>query len=65
MKQGGASWVAAEHNTNNKPFMGRPTLIDLNLAEFNYCPDRISLDECSGTHNAADALPTKIFVSVK
>ena len=40
---------------NNGPFIARPTLVDLNLAEFNYCPGIISLDECSGSRNAVDA----------
>ena len=43
----------------------RPTLIDLNPVEFKYYPVMISLDKCSGSQNAADALSTKIFVPVK
>ena len=45
--------------------ISRPTLIDLNPVEFNYFPVMISLDKCSGSFNAADALSTKIFVAVK
>ena len=45
--------------------MARPTLIDLNPNEFNYCPGMISLYECSGSRNAVDALSTKISVPVK
>ena len=43
--------------------MVRPTLIDLNLNEFDFYPFMISLDKCDGTCNAADELSMKICVA--
>ena len=31
--------------------MVRPTLIDLNPVEVEYCPSMISLDKCNGSYN--------------
>ena len=36
---------------SNRPFMIRPTLIDLNPIEPNYYPSMISLDKCNGSCN--------------
>ena len=45
--------------------MARATLIDLNPVEFNYFPSVISLDECSGSRNAVEAISTKKIVKKK
>ena len=45
--------------------MIRPTLINLNLFEFNYYPFMISLDKFYGSCNVVDDLSTKIFVLSK
>ena len=36
---------------NDKPFMIRPTLIDLNPVELKYHPFMTSLDQCNGSCN--------------
>ena len=43
--------------------MARPTLIELNSADFIYYPFMTSLDKCVEQCNAFDDLPTKICVS--
>ena len=47
---------------NNEPYMMRPTLIDLKLAELNYYPFTITLDKYNGSCNVVDDLFTKISV---
>ena len=50
---------------NNEPCMISPTLLHLNLAELNYYPFMISLEECNGSCNAADNLSAKVCVPSK
>ena len=50
---------------NNEPCMTRPTLIDLNSIELNYCSFMISLDKFNGSCNVVDDLSAKICVSIK
>ena len=50
---------------NNKLWMARPTLTDLNPFELNCYPFMISIDKWNGRRNAADDLPTKICVPSK
>ena len=48
---------------NSEPFMIKPTLTDLNPAEFNYYPFVIRLDQCNGSCNAVNNLSTKNMFS--
>ena len=50
---------------NNKSYMVRPSLIDLNPVELNYYPFMSSLDKCSESCNSVDELSTKICVPGK
>ena len=49
----------------NHAWLGRPTLMDLNPIELNYCPLIISKDKCNGSCNVADDLSMKICVLSK
>ena len=49
----------------NHAWLGRPTLMDLNPIELNYCPLIISKDKCKGSCNIADDLSMKICVLSK
>ena len=50
---------------NDGQCMVRPTLIDLNLVEFNYYSFMVSLDKCSGSCNSGNDFSAKIFVPSK
>ena len=45
---------------NDKPYMIRPTLIDLNPVELKYYPFMISLDKCSGVLSPKISVPKQI-----
>ena len=47
----------------NKPCMTTPTLIDLNLVEFNYFPSMISLEKSNESCNAVGDKSTKVYVA--
>ena len=50
---------------NNKPWMIRPTFINLNPFQVNCYPFMIILDKCNGSHKAIDNLSAKICVPRK
>ena len=49
-------------SVNNKPFMARPTLIDLNIVKLIYFPLMSGLDKCSGSCNGVNELSSKIGI---
>ena len=51
---------------NNKLYMTRPTLFDLNPVKFNYCSFIDSLDKSNGNfNNAVDDISAKVCVSIQ
>ena len=45
---------------NNQLCLIRPTIIDLNFVELDYCPFMSRLHKCNGICNAVDGLSTKM-----
>ena len=45
---------------NNQLCLIRPTIIDLNFVELDYCPFMSRLHKCNGICNAADGLSTEM-----
>ena len=50
---------------NNKPYMVRPTLIDLSHVEIKYYPFSISLEWCNRRCNSVNDLPLRICLPSK
>ena len=48
---------------NNKPYLARPTFIDLDSNKIHYYPFIVSLDRCNGSCNALDDLPSRTMCS--